>query len=220
MRDIATEQHNNGNLLEIYELLGRALEQGFNFNLAIVTYKKQMQISWIVESKTFEIRAYQNLARCYFYLQLTKKSEYYFDRVTRGKLESKTSAQRIIACEHYTRNLKQAKLIADKHEIFGHRVDFKSGKKIVDQTIVYSRAIDVIQKIMDDPKYGVVQLDSLEGIVFFETGVAERRTGLRKIRPLTPLENTRPQDVQSPSTLASDHMLLPKISQLDVDQMI
>jgi hypothetical protein len=26
MRDIATEQHNNGNLLEIYELLGRALE--------------------------------------------------------------------------------------------------------------------------------------------------------------------------------------------------
>jgi len=68
MRDIAAEQNNKGNLIEIFELLGRALEQGFNFDLAIVTYKKQMQISWIVDSKTFEIRAYQNLARCYFYL--------------------------------------------------------------------------------------------------------------------------------------------------------
>lgn len=91
-----------------------------------------MQISWIVDSKTFEIRAYQNLARCYFYLQLAKKSEYYFDRVTRGKLESKTSAQRIIAYEHYVRNLKQTKLKVDKHEVFGHRVGFESGKKIVD----------------------------------------------------------------------------------------
>ncbi len=26
MRDIATEQNNNGNLMEIYELIGRALE--------------------------------------------------------------------------------------------------------------------------------------------------------------------------------------------------
>lgn len=78
--------------MEIYELLGRALEQGFNFALAIVAYKRLMQISWLVENTTFEIKAYSNLARCYFYLQLAKKSEYYFDRVSRGKLESKTSA--------------------------------------------------------------------------------------------------------------------------------
>lgn len=73
---------------------------------------------------------------------------------------------------------------------------------------------------MDDPKVGTLELDSVDGIVFFETSVVERRTGLRKVRPITPLENTRPQDVQSPSTLASDHMLLPKISQLDFDQMV
>ena len=78
--------------MDIYELLGRALEKGFNYKLAIVAYKKLMQISWYVENSTCEIRAYANLARCYFYLQNAQKSEYYFDRVTRGKLESKTSA--------------------------------------------------------------------------------------------------------------------------------
>lgn len=44
--------------MEVYELIGRTLEQGFNFNLAIVAYKKQMQISWVIDNKTFEIRAY------------------------------------------------------------------------------------------------------------------------------------------------------------------
>lgn len=58
LRDIVIESRDNGILMEVYELIGRTLEQGFNFNLAIVAYKKQMQISWVIDNKTFEIRAY------------------------------------------------------------------------------------------------------------------------------------------------------------------
>jgi hypothetical protein len=87
--------------------------------------------------------------------------------------------------------LKQSKLHADKHESFGHRVDFKSGRKVVDQTIIYSRALEVIKNVRSDPTIGVMEPNTVQGIVFFEQGVAERRAGLRKIRPSTPLENFR-----------------------------
>lgn len=68
IRDVSTECCNFGNLMEAYELLGRSLEQAFNYKAAITAYKKLFEVSWIVENSAFEIRAYMNLARCYFYL--------------------------------------------------------------------------------------------------------------------------------------------------------
>lgn len=113
--------------------------------------------------------------------------------------------------------MKLKKLKGHKNEVLGHRIYFKNGYKIIDQTILYSRAIETYERILDDNTFSTIALDTDDGITFFEERVAERRSGLRKIRPSTPLEKTRPQDIQSPSTLAGDHMLLPKMTQQDLD---
>lgn len=65
---------------------------------------------------------------------------------------------------------------------------------------------------MEDPSVGDWEPNTVLGRKFFETKIGVRRTDLRIIRPSTPLENIRQTDIQSPSALPSDHMLLPKMS--------
>lgn len=64
--------------------------------------------------------------------------------------------------------MKQAKAHVDKHEIFGHRVDFKGGKKLIDQTTSYSKAIEVTEQVIKNPSFGTIGPDTVQGILFFE----------------------------------------------------
>ena len=81
----------------------------------------------------------------------------------------------------------------------------------------YKKGLEAIAAVSKNPQAGVIDVSVPEGRVLFEEQLHERRTGRRLIRATTPLQNINPQDVQSPSCLASDHMLLPKMSQADLD---
>jgi hypothetical protein len=87
-RDICFESELMGSYLETCHWLGRCLEQSKEHLLAVAVYKKQLQMAWYLDCQWFELQAYSNLGRCYFYLQNVAKSQYYMDRNLRGKLES------------------------------------------------------------------------------------------------------------------------------------
>ncbi len=77
-------------LSRIYETLGCCYKFLNNYKKAILCYKKQLQISWILKDRISELRAYDNIGIQYFYLNNKSKSKYYHQRYINGKVEQNT----------------------------------------------------------------------------------------------------------------------------------
>ena len=56
-----------------------------------------MQLSWVTNIPEFEVKAFANLSKQYFYMQYIDKSKFYETRFLRGLLENPNSCQRVIA---------------------------------------------------------------------------------------------------------------------------
>ena len=77
--------------MEIYESLGKLLQEQGEYEKAIVCFKKLLQIAWVEDNMLMETRAYELLSLQHFYLQHINKANFYQDRAFRGKLERETS---------------------------------------------------------------------------------------------------------------------------------
>ena len=62
--------------------------------LAVDFFKKQLQISWDIDSERDELLAYQNIATEYYYIGNMEKMRRYEERFAKGQIEGKASAQR------------------------------------------------------------------------------------------------------------------------------
>ena len=67
-----------------YESLGNVYKFLFQYNKAILCYKKLIELAWILGNKEFELRAYDNIGIQYFYLCNKHKAKYYHDRFIYG----------------------------------------------------------------------------------------------------------------------------------------
>ena len=105
-RDLASEIENWPHLMVAYEWIGKTLQASRDYQLAIIAFKKMLQMAWITNSTDFEVKAYGHLAKQYFYLQFVAKSNFYSDRALRGKLEDVNSGQRKVAHELFQRSRK------------------------------------------------------------------------------------------------------------------
>ena len=63
-----------------YEALGNTFKFLYQYQKAIVCYKKQIEIAWLLGNKNSELRAYDNIGIQYFYLQNREKAKYYHER--------------------------------------------------------------------------------------------------------------------------------------------
>lgn len=62
--------------------------------------------SWILNNFEYEILAYKGIAICYYYQALMKKSNFYYRRFAKGKVEPDTSNMKIYALKKYTNPFK------------------------------------------------------------------------------------------------------------------
>jgi hypothetical protein len=76
--------------------------------------KRLLQYAWYQSSLEFEMRAYEMMAKQYFYLQDLQKADYYLDRFQRGKFELPDSKTRELAMLGYQRKIDE---IQKKSEI-------------------------------------------------------------------------------------------------------
>lgn len=74
--------------------MGKCYQTLKEFEKAILCFKKQLQLAWLIESTEGEMNAYDNLALQYYYEGDIDKSKYYNDRMTRGKVEARFSIVR------------------------------------------------------------------------------------------------------------------------------
>ena len=62
--------------------------------VAVDFFKKQLCISWEIESERDELNAYQNIAQEYYYIGNLEKMRLYEERFLKGNLEGDKSAQK------------------------------------------------------------------------------------------------------------------------------
>ena len=82
--------------LELYESLGNVYKFLFQYNKAILCYKKLIELAWILGNKEFELRAYDNIGIQYFYLCNKHKAKYYHDRFIYGLYEKDTKIKEAV----------------------------------------------------------------------------------------------------------------------------
>ena len=63
-------------------------------------------MAWYTKSDSFEIYAYDQIGKCYFYLQIVDKATAYSNRVLHGILEIHNSSERLVSDELFERELK------------------------------------------------------------------------------------------------------------------
>jgi hypothetical protein len=66
------------------------------YDLALKTLLKELQLAWVVNSYTAETNIYEQMALCYYYKGDLKKSGYYNNRFLRGVTEAQFSRVRKI----------------------------------------------------------------------------------------------------------------------------
>ena len=79
-----------------YESLGNVYKFLYQYNKAILCYKKLIELAWILGNKEFELRAYDNIGIQYFYLCNKPKAKYYHDRFIYGLYEKDTKIKEAV----------------------------------------------------------------------------------------------------------------------------
>ena len=79
-----------------YESLGNVYKFLFQYNKAILCYKKLIELAWILNNREFELRAYDNIGIQYFYLCNKHKAKYYHDRFIYGFYEKDTKVKEAV----------------------------------------------------------------------------------------------------------------------------
>ena len=73
-----------------YECLGKVYKFLYQYNKAIMCYKKMIELAWILNNKHAELRAYDNIGIQYFYLGDKEKAKYFHERMLYGICEKET----------------------------------------------------------------------------------------------------------------------------------
>ena len=73
-----------------YECLGKVYKFLYQYNKAIMCYKKMIELAWILNNRPAELRAYDNIGIQYFYLGDKEKAKYFHERMLYGLYEKET----------------------------------------------------------------------------------------------------------------------------------
>lgn len=90
----------NGDYVEkivAYQKIGHCYKLLKQYKLALVNYKKMLQLSWDIKSLKYEFLAYDSIGLQYFYLGDIERARYYHERMWRGIAEDDKSAVRKIS---------------------------------------------------------------------------------------------------------------------------
>ena len=73
-----------------YEALGNVYKFLFQYQKAILCYKKMIEMAWILGNRPVELRGYDHIGIQYFYLGNKEKAKYYHERMIYGLYEKDT----------------------------------------------------------------------------------------------------------------------------------
>ena len=117
-----------------YQNISITLRDNTKFEEALIAAKNMLQVAWFTKSETFEIYAYDQIGKCYFYLQNIKKATEYNERFINGILEYHNSSERLNSTTQFESALKLKKR-QGKFVRAGGVVLYGSDNKKIDLTV-------------------------------------------------------------------------------------
>ena len=120
-------------LMIAYESLGTVYKFLYQYQKAILCYKKQIELSWILNNRDFELRGYDNIGIQYYYLGNRDRAKYYHIRMVCGRYEKNKSDIK----EKVTKNFKE------KHFNF-FQTNGRLKIEIADKTEVTKMLLDIL----------------------------------------------------------------------------
>jgi tetratricopeptide (TPR) repeat protein len=113
---------------------------------ALRMFKSLLKYSWIDNKPEYEMEAYKGIALWFYYQGIMKKSNFYYRRFMKGKLEPDDSNMKIYSLKRYVNKFKISMLVQAKE-----KVSYSSTTvyKIRDYTTDYSMAVSFINGVKD-----------------------------------------------------------------------
>ena len=91
-----------------YKQLGCCYKLVKQYHLALINFKKLLQLAWAENSTEWELKAYDFIGLAYYYMGELEKSKYYHKRMWEGICEDKNSTVRVISLKSlYSRRQKR-----------------------------------------------------------------------------------------------------------------
>ena len=86
-KDLAHEAQNLAQEMICFEYMARTKQYQYEFGLARLAFKKVLQLAWITKIPQYEIKAYNNIAQQYYYMQNIDKSHGFQMKSLMGDIE-------------------------------------------------------------------------------------------------------------------------------------
>ena len=93
-KNLNEETRNYQHKMLAYKQLGSCYKLIKKYHLALINYKKLLQLAWAENSTEWELRAYDYIGLAYYYLGELEKSKYYHQRMWEGICEDPDSTVR------------------------------------------------------------------------------------------------------------------------------
>jgi len=115
LKKYCEETHHYKDKIVCYRMLGVIHHFQEEFVVACNYFRKALELAWDQQHEEEEVKAYDNLALCFFYMGDLQKARYYNDRMQRGKIEGQGSVLKSV-----TKNIISAKRNEDKYWYYIH----------------------------------------------------------------------------------------------------
>lgn len=87
--------------MKAYRDLGTCYQLIRRYQIALIYFKKQLELAWYHNNMELELEAYDRIGRQYYYLGNLDKAVYYNNRAWKGIVEPKDSPARLLAANTY-----------------------------------------------------------------------------------------------------------------------
>ena len=161
MYDVAQMSKDKDSVMRSLLLMVKTLQSATNYKQAVVVSKRLLQYAWYQSSLEFEMRAYEMMAKQYFYLQDLQKADYYLDRFQRGKFELPDSKTRELAMLGYQRKIDE---IQKKSEIIDGEPEPTVNREMPVQRVmtILDKCVYQIAKLQQKTKNGYFNMPQVD----------------------------------------------------------
>lgn len=94
LKNLSEQTQNYESKMYAYKQLGSCYKLVKQYHLALVNFKKLLQLAWSENNTEWELKAYDFIGLAYYYLGELEKSKYYHKRMWEGICEDKNSTVR------------------------------------------------------------------------------------------------------------------------------
>ena len=136
-----------------------------NYDKAVKSFKKMLQLAWQEKDTDMEVQAYDNLSIDYYYSGEIAKANYYNDRIMRGKTENDKSIVKKVSCNLLASRREQKSIQAEGNLKFDYNkmeMQRLPSPSAISRGAQFSKAINLLPHFTEAQARGIIEEEDEE----------------------------------------------------------